>query len=301
MGNSNPALVSVALCTYNGELFLGKQLDSILSQSYSPFELVIVDDNSTDATKDLIRSYQEKHSNIRTYFNEVNLGLNKNFERAISLCQGEYIAISDQDDIWNNDKIEKLVKNIGSDWVLFSNSETINFEDKSNGKLLINDFKLQDNYRSILLENFVTGHTCLLHRDILEYILPVPEQGFYDWWIGYVALYHHKLAYLNEVLTRYRVHTDSVIQSDLHRKSKIQSERTLKKQLKVFSEYKNLKSEDGDFLIWLRSKLDMSKNTLFNPLFVFLLKNYSQFFSRKADRSLLSKMNFLRKFFKKHL
>jgi glycosyltransferase involved in cell wall biosynthesis len=93
-------LVSVAMCTYNGEKFINLQLDSILAQTYHNLELVIVDDGSTDETFNIISDYAKKDGRIKCFKNEVNLGFNKNYERAIKLTTGEFIAISDQDDIW---------------------------------------------------------------------------------------------------------------------------------------------------------------------------------------------------------
>src|ERR1700744_3577317 len=93
-------LISVALCTYNGEKYIKEQLDSIINQTYTCIEVIIVDDGSTDSTYDIISDYALRDNRIKCFKNETNLGFNKNFEKAVSLTSGEYIAISDQDDIW---------------------------------------------------------------------------------------------------------------------------------------------------------------------------------------------------------
>src|ERR1700748_3070750 len=97
---SKQPLVSVAMCTYNGEKYIRQQLDSILNQTWRNLEIVIVDDGSSDDTFAIISEYAEKDSRIKCFKNEVNLGFNKNFEHAVELTTGDYIAISDQDDIW---------------------------------------------------------------------------------------------------------------------------------------------------------------------------------------------------------
>ena len=93
-------LISIAMTSYNGEKYIREQLDSILTQTYGNFELIICDDRSKDSTVEIIKDYCIKDSRIKLYVNEKNLGFKKNFEKAISLCKGEYIALSDQDDIY---------------------------------------------------------------------------------------------------------------------------------------------------------------------------------------------------------
>ena len=85
-------LISIALATYNGEKYIREQLDSILSQSYTNFELIICDDHSTDSTIEVIKYYLEKDSRISLYQNKTNNGFLKTFEKILSLCKGIYIA-----------------------------------------------------------------------------------------------------------------------------------------------------------------------------------------------------------------
>lgn len=106
--------VSVVLCTYNGEKYIREQLESIVSQTYPIHELLIQDDCSTDATPLIIEEYKEKYPFIRFYRNKNNLGFNRNFWKAFEKVTGDYIAISDQDDIWVDTKIEVLVGCIGN-------------------------------------------------------------------------------------------------------------------------------------------------------------------------------------------
>ncbi len=105
-------LVSVAMCTYNGERFLAQQLDSIINQTYTNIEIVICDDGSTDKTIQMIQEYQKKFATIKLYQNKTNLGFVQNFAKAISLTTGDYVATSDQDDIWLKNKIEILEVNL---------------------------------------------------------------------------------------------------------------------------------------------------------------------------------------------
>ena len=103
-------MISIAMATYNGDKYIKEQIDSILNQTIQDFEIVICDDCSTDGTVRILHEYAKNDKRFHIYQNEDNLGFKKNFEKAITLCQGEYIALSDQDDIWMPNHLE-LLKN----------------------------------------------------------------------------------------------------------------------------------------------------------------------------------------------
>ena len=105
--------VSIALATYNGAKYLKQQLDSFQAQTCLPDELVVCDDCSKDNTVEILEEFKETASFIVIIIqNESNLGYTGNFEKAISLCSGNLIFISDQDDVWFNNKIETIDGNI---------------------------------------------------------------------------------------------------------------------------------------------------------------------------------------------
>lgn len=108
------------MTTYNGVKYLREQIESILSQTYKDFELIICDDCSKDSTVSILKKYQNKDSRVKYFINESNLGFKKNFEKAISLCSGEYVAFSDQDDIWLPEKLEESITHIGNNNLLCS-------------------------------------------------------------------------------------------------------------------------------------------------------------------------------------
>lgn len=99
--------ISVALCTFNGEKYIKEQLESIISQTLKPSQIVVCDDQSSDNTIKIIQEVATSYSFfIDVYINEKRLGVTKNFAKAISLCQENYIATSDQDDVWKNNKLQ---------------------------------------------------------------------------------------------------------------------------------------------------------------------------------------------------
>jgi glycosyltransferase involved in cell wall biosynthesis len=301
----NNPLISVALCTYNGAEYIKQQLDSIVNQTYKNMEVIVVDDCSTDATYAIIEEYASRDKRVKCFLNEQNLGFNKNFEKALSLTSGEYIAISDQDDIWVLTKLQTLIDNIGNNWLAFSNSAYMSQEGELTGKLLLKDFDVErKSFISFLMQNYVTGHTTLLSREILKYAFPFPTEGFYDWWMGFVAMYHHKLIYVDSILTHYRVHPQSVIQREL---STYSDDLALNKrhwnlqimQLNAFTGYRNLKSTDRDLIINFINAIKIKRTKALSiPLIGLVSKYYDYLFPDQKPRKGLSRWNFAFKYSK---
>src|SRR3546814_8106533 len=129
-------LVSIAMCTYNGEAHLEEQLKSILGQSYSSLEFVIIDDAATDGTMRILEAFSDHDNRIRLFRNEHNIGLHANFMKALSLCRGELIALSDQDDVWHLDKITVMEQAIGDRLLIYHDSAYIDEKGNETGKTL---------------------------------------------------------------------------------------------------------------------------------------------------------------------
>ncbi len=142
--------------------------------------------------------------------------------------------------------MQALLAHIKDNWLIFSNSSYIGQDKQRN---LLRDFKLPAGYKGILLRNYITGHTSLLKKEFLDFALPFPKKGYYDWWLGFVAAYHHKITYLDEVLTHHRIHEESVITKQLQQDNKEQVEyNNITAMLGAFSAYKNLKPADKAFI-----------------------------------------------------
>ncbi|TAF46148.1 MAG: glycosyltransferase [Sphingobacteriales bacterium] len=303
IGNPNIPLISVALCTYNGTSYLEEQIMSIINQTYKKIELIVVDDCSTDNTNHIIAKLAAIYPQIKHYKNDENLGFNQNFQKAIKLTSGNFIAISDQDDIWALDKLELLINHIGDNWLVFSNSQ---FIDKSGhlikGQMLADNFALQNHgFKSLMFSNFVTGHTVLFSKELVNYLLPIPKIGYYDWWIGFVALYHNKIIYLNKKLTFHRIHKKSVMYREKEiDKALAKKERynEIKENLLIIKDYKGLNSEDKAFLnkIHFLCKNSSLKNTF--GLLKTVFSNYENCFPDLKKRAFLSRLNFSLKFAK---
>src|SRR5690554_2324911 len=203
-------LISIAMCTYNGEKYLEEQLISILKQTYKNLEVVITDDKSTDKTISIIKKLQKQDSRIKLYQNPENLGYVKNFEKAISLCSGEFIALADQDDVWLTNKLAILIKEIGHHSLIYTDSIPIDDQSKiinnstfqSKNNLFYGQKKL-----AFLFFNCISGNTILFKRELIADILPIPEKVmFHDIWIAFTAAARNGIAVYNTPLIHYRRH-----------------------------------------------------------------------------------------------
>ena len=214
-------LVSVVMATYNGEKFLRPQIESILNQTYSNLELIVVDDGSTDCTLSMLQEYAYTDSRIKIYPAEKNMGLVKNFERGLKLVKGEFIALSDQDDVFRRDKIELLVG------ALVANTETdlvasdlilINSEGNVISESMWSYQKLHPvvgkPFERLIYSNFITGCAIMIRRRLLIAALPFPEDCLvHDWWLAVVSSSKKMggICLVYAPLTYYRQHSSNVI------------------------------------------------------------------------------------------
>ena len=209
------------MTTYNGEKYLRDQLDSILNQTYKDFELIICDDNSSDGTKKLLAEYEKKDERIKVFFNEENLGFIKNFGKAISFCKGEYIAFSDQDDIWEAFKLEYAIKNIGTNDLYCSNSLIVDENNNAGNekKTLVHDvlglayIPASNDILSkhLLYENFCQGATILAKAEFIKGLNEIPSEfKFHDQWYALVASVKNGIVYDDNCTLRYRQHGNNV-------------------------------------------------------------------------------------------
>lgn len=283
-------LISIALCTYNGELYIDEQLRSITDQSYKNLEIIIVDDCSSDHTLSIVHKHKVKDSRIKVYQNEKNLGFNSNFRKAISLCAGEHIAIADQDDIWIKDKLQIMISVIGDNLLCYHNSEYINAEGILTGKstLSAHRFVAGDCSEKLLFNNCVSGHASLVKKELLEITPEFPEKMYYDWWLAYTAACLGRINFTKEALVKYRIHQHSFTHvNSMH------SKLLRINNLNLFAEHSLTPNSVNLFIKEMLANYKRTENSFFSiKLFFLLLNNYTNlFYTRK--RSLFSNLKFI--------
>jgi glycosyltransferase involved in cell wall biosynthesis len=212
--------ISVAMCSYNGGRYIGAQLESIAAQHRHPDELVVCDDGSSDDCVEIVREFAQRVSfPTRLVVNDKNLRTTKNFEKAISLCQGEIVALADQDDVWYRNKLERIEKAF-----LRSNAVVATFSDAD---LIDEDSRLQDvrlwavyafnvdeqeqfasgHALNILVKHAVaTGATMAFRREIFDLLAPIPSNHFHDRWISFLLAARGQIELIPEPLMQYRQH-----------------------------------------------------------------------------------------------
>lgn len=213
--------LSIALCTYNGSRFLREQLDSLASQTRLPDEVVVCDDGSSDCSVKLVEQWaQEVPFSVRIEVNEQNLGFAANFQKALSLCTGDFVFPSDQDDVWNVNKLEKMADvfekqpEVG---LVFCNAKVVD----ENRNVLIEDFaEYVQPWHRFCIARFVTpfwrvnrmdaGCCSAIRRSVLEQILPIPDGWYHDMWIYATGPLYGSVVTLDEPLIEHRTHGKSV-------------------------------------------------------------------------------------------
>lgn len=274
-------LISVALCTYNGEQFIRDQIDSILNQTYSNIEIIAVDDQSTDSTFSILQEYQTRFKNLYVFQNETNLGFRKNFEEALGKCSGDYIALADQDDVWRKEKLALQINLIGDNSLIYHDSEFIDEKGISMNKKLsdVMTFYKGTCCHTFLLENCVSGHSCLFNSALISKIIPFPPDIYHDKWLAFVATSENGIDFIHQPLVGYRQHSES--NTDVLRIKKMKRGDVLEKMKLVSEEMARFHSFlPNDLLI---KKLDILMKTrlvkFFNwDLFILIFTNRKKLF-----------------------
>ena len=212
--------VSVAMCTFNGAKFVGQQLMGIRWQTKPPYEVIVCDDGSTDRTLEIIRAYADQVPYpVRLVRNAGHQGLTKNYEKVIGLCTGEAIALCDQDDLWQPDKLRKLAgvlerePDVGG---VFSDGSLIDDNSRQlRGSLWERrefTFRQQAAFNrssalNILLQrNVVTGSTLLFRYGLARQVTPIPQEWGHDAWLAVLIAAQARLVAVPEPLVSYRLH-----------------------------------------------------------------------------------------------
>lgn len=228
-------MISIAMTTYNGEMYLREQLDSILTQTRTDFEIVVCDDCSRDSTPKILAEYAIKDSRFRIYENEKNLGYRKNFNKAVSLCKGDFIAFSDQDDVWLPHHLDTLINHIGENFVCggatircLENGDLLNVLSPTKHQAKTLNSQVNRLVYQCYAFNLYQGASQMISRKAAELYFPIEKDAFaHDWALATNAIAENKFVYVNEVITKWRKHPSQVT-------NKRDSRKTRKERLATF-------------------------------------------------------------------
>jgi glycosyltransferase involved in cell wall biosynthesis len=209
---SEQPLVSIVLGTYNGETFLPEQLRSVLAQTYTSFEVIAIDDGSSDSTVGILREFAARDQRIRVIVNERNLGFIRNFEKGCGLATGKFIALCDQDDFWFPEKVAKMVAAIGEYPMVYCDSLLCDRDLQPLGKKISDLVHYQsfDDCRQLCVFSRMYGHATLITRELFERSRPFLEEVPHDGWLAFHATLYGGVLYLPEAFVKYRQHGGNV-------------------------------------------------------------------------------------------
>ena len=230
-------MIEILLATYNGERFLPEQIESITSQSFKDYHILASDDNSSDCTFEILRSYESVLGEKIKVVQSNTHSAKENFYNLLDMADAEYIALCDQDDFWESDRLEKSLKAIqrlekryGKETPILVHSdleivdENLNSQNKKMSELTgINEtikyakkeskylytISTEKSFSRYLVENNITGNTVIINKALLD-IYKRPKVSFmHDWWLGLIAFTFGKVGFLNECLVKYRQHENN--------------------------------------------------------------------------------------------
>ncbi len=204
--------VSICMATFNGESYIKTQVESILKQIDSHDEVIISDDFSKDRTCEIIKSFNDDR--IILLENKVQSGVIKNFEKALQQSKGEYIFLSDQDDVWIKNKVKIFLQYLKKFDVVQSDAVVVNSKLE---ELYPGYFDLTQAKTGLLrnvLKNSYIGCNMAFSRRVLDMALPFPKDiPMHDMWIGITGEFFFKTFFIKEKLLLYRRHTSNFSQT----------------------------------------------------------------------------------------
>lgn len=224
MDGTYMAEVAVIMASYNGAKYIGEQIESILGNSFDDIELHVCDDGSTDETEEIVNTYVEKNpGKVFFHKNKENLGVIRNFLEGMKCADCPYYMFSDQDDVWEKDKIlhtlermkQEENKNVNIPIAVFGDAYMVD----ANLKSMNSTFQKTSNVNPtntklshLVVENTVIGCTLMINAGLKELVRNTSLQiKMHDWWLALIATSMGKLVYLDEPLLKYRQHENNTL------------------------------------------------------------------------------------------
>ena len=206
--------ISVAMAAYNGERYIREQLDSILKNLSAMDEIVVSDDGSTDATLDILKEYQQKDIPLKIVKGP-GKGIKQNINAALMECRGDYIFLADQDDVWTEDKVERVMKYLGKNGCRLVCHDAQVTDDSLNKIWMLSFFAYRGSrpgFLNNLFKNSYMGCCMAFDAGLRAVILPIPDEiEMHDQWIGMLNdIKGGKSTFIGDKLLLYRRHEANV-------------------------------------------------------------------------------------------
>ena len=243
--------ISIITASYNYADYIEETLKSVLKQTYQDWELIIVDDGSTDNSVEIIKQYLQKDKRIKLFVHEnnANKGLKETLLLGLAKAQGNWIAFLESDDIWREDYLEKkteIIQKFPSVGLVFNDVELFGDEKKvyihtpifrDNHKFLMKKTYPCNMFRDFNLSNkILTFSTLMVKKDILQNTnFNTPVDKLLDWWLYIHIAHDNNFYYIPEKLTLWRMHRDSYISKN---KKKTNFFLSIQAYLDVFKNHK---------------------------------------------------------------
>ena len=201
------------MASYNGEKYIREQLESILKQLKEDDEVIISDDGSKDGTLDVVRSFGD--SRIRIFENHGEHGYTKNFENALNQSTGDIIFISDQDDVWMDNKVERCLEALKDHELVIHDAAMTDEHLNITAPSHFQKYGVKKGFWNTFVYTRYTGACMAFTRDfMMRRVLPFPKKQRYcpyDYWLAYLGEFYHEAIVLDESLILYRRHEGTAL------------------------------------------------------------------------------------------
>ncbi|MDU6629041.1 MAG: glycosyltransferase family 2 protein [Lachnoanaerobaculum sp.] len=309
-------MIEILLATYNGERFLPEQIESITSQSFKDYNILASDDNSSDCTFEILRSYESVLGEKIKVVQSNTHSAKENFYNLLDMADDEYIALCDQDDFWESDRLEKslkalqrLEKRYGKETPILVHSDleivdgNLNSQNKKMSELTgiseaikyakkeskyLYTISTEKSFSRYLVENNITGNTVIINKALLD-IYKRPKVSFmHDWWLGLIAFTFGKVGFLNECLVKYRQHESN----ELGAKNPLEL-RNIKKRnkQKIRENYDCMFAQVEEFLRLYKDELGKSRSAD-----TYFARKYLNAFANMKSKNRISKIRDILKY-----
>lgn len=216
-------MIDIALAVYNGEKYLKDQLNSIFSQTYNDFKVIIGDNGSNDNSVKIIDEFIKKYPEKIEYFlnDKGKKSPKNNFFDIIKKCKASYVMFCDQDDVWDSEKIERSIKfikekeekNKNTPILVHTDLKVVNENLNIISDSMFISQKLDKNAKTLnklLIQNNITGCTMIVNRALLNYVCDIPDKAImHDWYLGLMAASFGKIYFLDYKTVLYRQHNEN--------------------------------------------------------------------------------------------